>query len=308
MSERIGWIGLGVMGRWMASHIMDKGYTLSVYNRTASKCDVLRQKGAYVCQSPVEVARRSDIVFTMVSYPKDVEDVILGQNGVLEGMRAGGVVVDMTTSEPSLARKIAEQCRTKGILSLDAPVSGGDVGAKEARLSIMVGGDQDALNRVTPLFQAMGKNITYLGAAGSGQHTKMVNQILICNNMMGVVEGLLYGHRAGLDLKQVISAVGAGAAGSWSINNLGPRIVDRNFDPGFFVEHFIKDMGIALVEAKRMNIALPGLALANQLYLALQAQGHGRKGTHALMLALETLNGVQHNQQQQQQQAESKQQ
>jgi 3-hydroxyisobutyrate dehydrogenase len=210
----------------------------------------------------------------------------------LNGSKAGNVLVDMTTSEPSLAREIYTAAKAKGVGSVDAPVSGGDVGAKEARLSIMVGGDADVVESVRPLLECMGKTIVHQGPAGAGQHTKMVNQILIATNMIGVCEALLYGYKAGLDLKTALQSVGGGAAASWSLNNLGPRIMDRNFEPGFFVEHFIKDMGIALDEAKRMNLSLPGLALANQLYLAVQAQGYGKKGTHALMLALEHLSGI----------------
>ena len=202
------------------------------------------------------------------------------------------VLVDMTTSEPSLSREIFDAAKAKGVGAIDAPVSGGDVGAKNAALSIMVGGEADTIAAVRPLLECMGKTIIHQGPPGAGQHTKMVNQILIASYMIGVCEALLYGHKAGLDLPTVLQSVGGGAAASWSLNNLGPRIIDRNFEPGFFVEHFIKDMGIALDEAKRMNLALPGLALANQLYLAVQAQGYGRKGTHALMLALEHLSNV----------------
>jgi 3-hydroxyisobutyrate dehydrogenase len=198
----------------------------------------------------------------------------------------------MTTSEPSLAREINEAAKAKGVGSVDAPVSGGDVGAKEARLSIMVGGEKEAVDAVQPLFECMGKTIVHQGPAGAGQHTKMVNQVLIATNMIGVCEALLYGYKAGLDLNTVMQSVGGGAAASWSLNNLGPRIINRNFEPGFFVEHFIKDMGIALDEAKRMGLCLPGLALAHQLYLAVQAQGYGRKGTHALMLALEKIANI----------------
>ncbi|MBI2193527.1 MAG: NAD(P)-dependent oxidoreductase [Planctomycetes bacterium] len=289
---RIGWLGTGVMGRWMCEHCMNAGFQATVYNRTVSKTDPLRAKGARVAGSPREVAQDSDVVFSIVGFPADVREVILGPNGALSGLQAGGIVVDMTTSEPSLAKEIFEAARARGIHAVDAPVSGGDVGAREARLSIMIGGDAAAVKALDPLFRAMGKNISYMGPAGSGQHTKMVNQILIASNMVGVVEGLLYGYRAGLSLEAVIAAVGAGAAGSWSINNLGPRIIKRNFDPGFFVEHFIKDMGIALDEARRMGLSLPGLALANQLYLAVKAQGHARLGTHALALALERMNNV----------------
>jgi 3-hydroxyisobutyrate dehydrogenase len=198
----------------------------------------------------------------------------------------------MTTSEPALAVEIDQAARTKGVHSVDAPVSGGDVGARNAALSIMVGGDEDALERVRPLFELMGKTIVHQGGPGAGQHTKMVNQILIATGMIGVCEALLYGYRAGLDLERVLEAVGGGAAGSWSRANYGPRMLAGNFDPGFMVDHFVKDIGIALAEAKRMRLSLPGLALAEQLYVALQAQGGGRKGTHSLLLALASLSDV----------------
>src|SRR5438445_820059 len=289
---RVGWIGTGVMGRWMCQHLMTKGYQATVYNRSKEKTQPLVEAGAAWADSPKAVAERSDVVFAIVGFPKDVREVFLGPQGALAGSRAGMVLVDMTTSEPSLAREIYDAAKAKGVVSIDAPVSGGDVGAKNATLSIMVGGSADAVEAVRPLFECMGKTIVHQGPPGAGQHTKMVNQILIATNMIGVCEALLYGYKAGLDLKTVMQSVGPGAAGSWSLQNLGPRIIDRNFEPGFFVEHFLKDMGIALDEAKRMGIALPGLALANQLYVAVQAQGYGRKGTHALMLALEHLSNV----------------
>ncbi len=289
---RIGWIGTGVMGLSMCRHLMAKGYAATVYSRTKIKAKPLLDEGAAWGDTPKAVAERSDVVFAIVGFPPDVREVFLGPQGALAGSRAGTVLVDMTTSEPSLAREIYEAARTKAVGSVDAPVSGGDVGARNATLSIMVGGDGDAIDAVRPLLECMGKTIVHQGPAGAGQHTKMVNQVLIASNMIGVCEALLYGYKAGLDLKTVLQSVGGGAAASWSLNNLGPRIMDRNFEPGFFVEHFIKDMGIALEEAKRMNLALPGLALANQLYLAVQAQGYGRKGTQALMLALEHLSNV----------------
>jgi 3-hydroxyisobutyrate dehydrogenase len=211
---------------------------------------------------------------------------------MLAGSKSGNILVDMTTSEPSLAQEIDAACKAKGVYSLDAPVSGGDVGAKNAALSIMVGGDAQVFEAVRPLFECMGKTIIHQGGAGAGQHTKMVNQILIASNMIALCEGLLYGHKAGLDLPTVFKSVSVGAAGSKALEVLGPRIMDRNFEPGFYVEHFIKDMGIALEESKRMGLCMPGLALANQLYLALQAQGWGRKGTHALMLALEHIANI----------------
>jgi 3-hydroxyisobutyrate dehydrogenase len=238
------------------------------------------------------VAEASDVVFSIVGFPQDVRDVILGEDGALAGSKSGNVIVDMTTSEPSLAVEIAEAAQAKGVYAVDAPVSGGDVGAKNATLSIMIGGDKAVVDALGPCWQAMGKTIVHQGGPGAGQHTKMVNQILIATNMIGVCEALLYGYKAGLDLETVMQSVGSGAAGSWSLSNLGTRMMANNFDPGFFVEHFIKDMGIALAESKRMGLALPGLALAHQLYLAVKAQGHGRAGTHALMLALARLSEI----------------
>jgi 3-hydroxyisobutyrate dehydrogenase len=289
---RVGWIGTGVMGRWMCQHLMTKGYQATVYNRTKAKAQPLIDAGATWADSPKAVAERSDVVFAIVGFPKDVRETFLGPQGALAGSKPGAILVDMTTSEPSLAIEIHQAAKAKGVGSVDAPVSGGDVGAKNATLSIMVGGDKEVVDAVRPLFECMGKTVVHQGPPGAGQHTKMVNQILIASNMIGVCEALLYGYKAGLDLKIVLQSVGAGGAASWSLNNLGPRIIDRNFEPGFFVEHFIKDMGIALDEAKRMELSLPGLALANQLYLAVKAQGYGLKGTHALMLALEQLSNV----------------
>jgi 3-hydroxyisobutyrate dehydrogenase len=289
---RIGWIGTGVMGLSMCRHLMNKGYAATVYNRSRDKAKPLLDASAAWADSPRAVAERADVVFAIVGFPQDVREVFLGAQGALAGSRPGTVLVDMTTSEPSLAKEIYEKAKAKGVASVDAPVSGGDVGAKNAALSIMVGGDAQAVEAVRPLLECMGKTIVHQGPAGAGQHTKMVNQILIATNMIGVCEALLYAYQAGLDPKTVLQSVGGGAAASWSLNNLGPRIIDRNFEPGFFVEHFIKDMGIALDESKRMGLVMPGLALANQLYLAVKAQGWGRKGTHALMLALEQLSNV----------------
>ena len=240
----------------------------------------------------VAFAEASDVVFTIVGFVHDVRSVILGEDGVLAGCEPGNIVVDMTTSEPSLAVEIANKAAEKGVHSVDAPVSGGDLGARNAALSIMIGGDEQTVDSLRPCFEAMGKTIVRQGGPGAGQHTKMVNQTLIATGMIGVCEALLYGYRAGLDLPTVLESVASGAAGSWSLSNLGPRIIEGNFDPGFFVEHFIKDMGIALDEAKRMGLSLPGLALAHQLYLALAAQGHARDGTHALELALASLSGI----------------
>jgi 3-hydroxyisobutyrate dehydrogenase len=291
-TTRVGWIGTGVMGRWMCQHLLTHGYQATVYTLSREKAQPLLDAGATFADSPQAVAAQADVIFAIVGFPKDVREVFLGTTGALAGAKPGSVLVDMTTSEPSLAVEIAQAAQAQRVHALDAPVSGGDVGAKNAALSIMIGGEKAVVDAVTPLFACMGKTIIHQGGPGAGQHTKMVNQILISSNMVALCEGLLYGYRAGLDLETVFKSVSVGAAGSKALEVLGPRILARNFEPGFYVEHFIKDMRIALAEAERMNIALPGLALAKQLYAALQAQGYGRKGTQALLLALETLNGV----------------
>jgi len=288
---KIGWVGTGVMGRWMCQHVMDLGYQMTVYNRTKAKADPLVDDGATWADSPQAVANNSDVIFTIVGFPADVREVYFGGNGILAGAKAGSIVVDMTTTEPSLALEIYQKGQAQDTSSIDAPVSGGDVGAREAKLAIMIGGDEQAVKTIQPLFDAMGQNIVYQGGAGAGQHTKMCNQITIAGTMVGVCEALVYGAKAGLDLEVMLSTISQGAAKCWSLDNLAPRVLKRDFDPGFFVEHFIKDMGIALAEAKQMNLSLPGLALVHQLYLAVQAQGHGRLGTQALMLALEQMSG-----------------
>jgi len=289
---RVGWVGTGVMGSSMCGHLIDEGFPATVHNRTRSKAEPLLAKGAAWAGSPKEVAEQSDVVFTIVGFPRDVREVVLGERGALAGSGEGNILIDMSTSEPSLAIEIAEQAESRGVYSVDAPVSGGDIGAREARLSIMIGGDREAVEALQPCWEAMGKTIVHQGGPGAGQHTKMVNQTLVATTMIGVCEALLYAHKAGLDLDAVMESVAYGAAGSWSLSNLGPRIINNNFDPGFFVEHFIKDMGIGLDEAQRMGLVLPGLALAKQLYLAVQAQGHGRDGTQALQLALASLSDV----------------
>jgi 3-hydroxyisobutyrate dehydrogenase len=291
-STRIGWIGLGVMGRSMCAHLIDRGFSATVYTRTRGTAESVLAKGATWADTPKSVAEQSDVTFSIVGFPRDVCEVVLGPEGALAGCDVGNVLVDMTTSEPSLAVKIYEAAKAEGVASVDAPVSGGDVGAQEARLSIMIGGDADVVEALGPCWQAMGKAIVRQGGPGAGQHTKMVNQTLIASGMVGVCEGLLYAYKAGLDLETVMESVGSGAAGSWSLANYGPRMIGNNFDPGFFVEHFIKDMGIALAEANRMNLSLPGLALAHQLYTALRAQGGGGKGTHALQLAMASLSQI----------------
>ena len=289
---RIGWIGTGVMGSSMCGHLFSAGFAATVYSRTKQKAEALIAKGASWAASPKEVAQNSDVIFSIVGFPSDVREVMLGDEGALAGAKAGSVLVDMTTSQPSLAVEIYLAAKAKNVHSVDAPVSGGDIGARNAALSIMIGGDAEVVTALQPLWEAMGKTIVHQGGAGAGQHTKMVNQILIATGMIGVCEALLYGYKSGLDLPTVLKSVSSGAAGSWSLSNLGPRVIDNNFDPGFFVEHFIKDMGIALEESRRMGLSMPGLALAQQLYLAVKAQGFGRNGTHALMLALAQLAGV----------------
>jgi 3-hydroxyisobutyrate dehydrogenase len=276
----------------MCGHVLEAGFTVTVHSRTREKAEELLRRGAAWGETPKAVAQASDVVFTMVGYPSDVRSVFLGEEGVLAGCRAGNVIVDMTTSQPSLAAEIAEAAAAVGATSIDAPVSGGDVGAREARLSIMIGGDEETVEALMPCWREMGKTIVHQGGPGAGQHTKMVNQVVIASNMIGVCEGLLYAYRAGLDLETVMESVGSGAAASWSLSNLGRRIMENDFDPGFFVAHFVKDMGIALEESERMGLSMPGLALARQLYVALMAQGHGRDGTQALQLALASLSGI----------------
>jgi 3-hydroxyisobutyrate dehydrogenase len=279
------------MGASMCGHLIDKGYAVTLYTRTRAKAEPLLQRGATWADSPRAVADAADVVFTMLGFPDEVRTVYLG-DGIATHARAGQILVDMSTSEPALAREIAAAASAAGASAVDAPVSGGDVGAREARLSIMIGGDEAAVQKLEPLLSTMGKTIVRQGGPGAGQHTKMVNQILIASGMIGVCEALLYAHRAGLDAERVLSSVASGAAGSWSLSNYGPRILAGNFEPGFFVEHFIKDMGIALDEARRMKLSLPGLALAAQLYQSVTALGFGRKGTHALQLALAAMSGV----------------
>jgi 3-hydroxyisobutyrate dehydrogenase len=289
---RVGWVGTGVMGTSMCRHLLDAGCEVAVYSRTRERAEPLVAAGATWADSPAGAARDADVVFTMVGFPADVREVVLGREGVLAGAKPGAVVVDMTTSEPSLAREIHVAAGEAGMMSVDAPVSGGDVGARNATLSIMVGGEPQAVETVAPLLDVLGKTVIHQGPPGAGQHTKMVNQILIATGMIGVCEALLYGYRAGLDLETVLESVSTGAAGSWSLTNYAPRILEGDFAPGFMVDHFLKDMEIALGEARALNLALPGLALAHELYLALRAQGHGAKGTQALLLALARVSDI----------------
>jgi 3-hydroxyisobutyrate dehydrogenase len=294
-SQRIGWIGTGVMGLPMAGHLVEAGHSVTVSTRTKAKAQPLMDRGAQWADTPAACAEGADVAISMVGYPEDVEAVHLGPTGTLAASKRPSFIVDMSTSRPSLARRISEAAAAVGVASVDAPVSGGDVGARNATLSIMVGGDAKAVEAVRPLLEVMGGNVVHQGGPGAGQHTKMVNQILIATNMIGVCEGLLYAAGAGLDPFTVIESVGSGAAGSWSINNLAPRMIRRDFDPGFYVQHFIKDLGIALDESARMGLAMPGLALARQLYEAVRALDGGKGGelgTQALLRALERLNGL----------------
>ncbi|HEX3033667.1 MAG TPA: NAD(P)-dependent oxidoreductase [Thermodesulfobacteriota bacterium] len=289
---KIGWIGTGVMGASMCMHILEHGFKTFVFNRTKERAMRLLDAGAVWADSPKEIAEEADVIFTIVGFPSDVQEVYFSDNGILKGINVSKILVDMTTTSPSLVVEIYNKARQKGTSFIDAPVSGGDIGARNATLSIMLGGDKETVDVVMPLLNLMGKKIVYQGGTGSGQHTKMCNQIAAAGTMIGVCESLIYAYKAGLDVGTVLQSISEGAAGSWALSNLAPRILKRDFNPGFFVEHFIKDMGIVLDEARRMNLGLPGLALVNQLYIATKAQGHGRLGTQALYLALENISNV----------------
>ena len=285
----VGWIGTGVMGAPMARHLLEAGHQLQVFNRTRARAEGLLEKGARWCESPGEVGAGAEVVFLMLGYPDDVRETVLGDGALLEAMRPGTLLIDMTTSLPSLAVEIADAAADREVAALDAPVSGGDVGARNATLVIMVGGAEEAFERARPLLEVLGRIVTLQGGTGSGQHTKMMNQIAIASGMIGVCEALLYAHRAGLDVEQALETIKDGAAGSWSLSNYGPRLLRGDLEPGFKIEHFLKDLGIALSEARRMNLALPGTALAEQLYVAAASHGLATKGTQALALALSEL-------------------
>jgi 3-hydroxyisobutyrate dehydrogenase len=292
MSKAIGWIGTGVMGASMAGHLLDAGYDLRVHNRTKDKALSLIQQGAIWCESAADAAEGADVVFSIVGFPKDVAETFLGERGILATAKNGSVVVDMTTSEPSLAERIYETAKEKGIMALDAPVSGGDLGARNGTLSIMVGGEEEAFRQTKPLLEVMGENISWFGPAGSGQRVKMSNQILIATTMIGTVESILYAVRSGLEPNAVIDLIGSGAAGCWSINNLGRRIVKADYDPGFFIKHFVKDMTIALQDAERLGLKLPGLALAKKFYDQAVESGQENEGTQALYKVFESMSSA----------------
>ncbi|HDU3403943.1 TPA: NAD(P)-dependent oxidoreductase [Listeria monocytogenes] len=281
--EKIGFVGTGVMGSSMAGHLLEAGYEVLVYTRTKTKAEDLLEKGALWIKTPGELANKVDILISMVGYPKDVEELYLGENGFFENLAVGTVAIDMTTSSPALAKKMAEFGREKGIGVLDAPVSGGDIGAKNGTLAIMVGGSEDVFLKVKPIFDILGSSVILQGDAGAGQHTKMVNQIAIASNMIGVTEAIIYAEAAGLNPSSVLDSISGGAAGSWSLANLIPRVLKDDFSPGFFIKHFIKDMGIAISEAKQMGLELPGLTLAEKMYQTLAEQGLSEEGTQALI-------------------------
>ncbi|PCD08836.1 oxidoreductase [Peribacillus simplex] len=278
----IGFIGLGVMGKSMAAHLLKAGFEVFVYTRTKDKSSELLSQGAKWAAAPKEIAQKANVIISMVGYPSDVEEIYLGENGLIENGKQGTYLIDMTTSTPTLAVKIAEEAKKRGMESLDAPVSGGDIGARDAKLTIMVGGSSEAFEAVRPIFDILGSNVVHQGPAGSGQHTKMCNQIAIASNMIGVTEAISYAKKAGLDPDRVLRSISSGSAGSWSLSNLVPRMVEGDFEPGFYIKHFIKDMKIALDEAERMGMDAPGLSLSKSLYEGLAEAGEENSGTQAL--------------------------
>ena len=278
----IGFIGTGVMGNSMARNLLKAGYEVFVYTRTKEKADELIVEGAKWATTPREISQQTNVIISMVGYPSDVEEIYLGEQGLIENANEGTLLIDMTTSTPSLAVKIAKEAKRKGMHALDAPVSGGDIGARDAKLTIMVGGDHDSFEMILPILECIGSNIVHQGPAGSGQHTKMCNQIAIASNMIGVTEAISYAKRAGLDPDKVLQSISSGSAGSWSLSNLVPRMVKGDFEPGFYIKHFIKDMKIALDEVEKMGMEAPGLTLSKSLYEGLAEAGEENSGTQAL--------------------------
>ena len=291
-NKKIGWIGTGLMGNPMAGHLMNAGYQLNVFNRSRKKAENLIEGGAVWFDTPADLAHHSEIVFTMIGFPKDVEEVYFGEQGIFNVIKKGIVLIDMTTTKPSLAVKIAKEAEKLGAEFIDAPVSGGQVGAINGTLSIMIGGKKEVVDSVMPLFESFGKNMVYQGAAGAGQHTKMCNQITVAGTMIGVCEALIYGAKAGLDLDTMLSSISKGAAGCWTLDILAPKIVKADYSPGFTVDNFVKDLTIALEEAEAMRLSLPGLALVKQLYMTILAMGKGSLGTQSLYLALQKMAGM----------------
>ena len=286
----ISWLGTGVMGFPMATHLLQAGYEMRVFSRTRAKAEKLLEMGAQWADSPAEAAEASQVVLSMLGYPEEVEEVLLGENGVRDALGEGGIVVDMTTSSPDLALRIAREMERKKCFALDAPVSGGDVGAKNASLAIMCGGAREVFEQALPILEVLGERIRWFGEAGSGQRVKMANQILIASTMIGTVESLLYAQRSNLDLSQVIDLIGRGAAGCWSLNKLGPRMVRGDWAPGFYIKHFIKDMGIAMEDSKRMGLDLKGLELAMSFYEMAREENYEEDGTQALFKVLSKMN------------------
>ena len=288
-NQTLGWIGTGVMGLPMCGHLLSAGYPVRLNSRTRHKADTLLAKGAVWCESAARVAAASDIVFTMVGTPDEVREVYFAEHGVFAGLRAGSIVVDMGTTPPSLTVEISERARALHAHAVDAPVSGGDIGARNASLSVMVGGDEASVNTIRPLLDCMATTVAWMGAAGNGQHTKMANQLVVAGTMIGVCEALVYAARAEVDLDKLVAVISKGAASCWTLDNLAPRIIQDDDAPGFMVDHFVKDLGIALQEAAQMGLTLPGLELASELYRQLQRLGHGQSGTQALVHAIRQL-------------------
>ena len=284
---RVGWIGTGVMGASMCEHLLQEKFPLTVHSRTKSKAEGLLQQGAQWVDATTDIIDQADVVCTMVGFPNDVQQIYMGKNGLLAQARPGQLFVDFTTSDPGLAVEIAECAQERQAIALDAPVSGGDVGAKAGTLSIMVGGDASAFEALQPLFRTLGKVLVHHGQAGCGQHAKLCNQITIAGTMVGVCEALVYAQQAGLNGEKLLESIRQGAAGCWTLDHLAPKMLQQDFSPGFFVEHFIKDMGLALAAANRMGLLLPGLSVVHKLYQTVQSHGHGRSGTQALLVALE---------------------
>jgi 3-hydroxyisobutyrate dehydrogenase len=287
--KKIGWIGTGLMGNPMAKHLINAGYKLNVFNRSRLKAETLTELGATWFNTPADIAANSEVIITMIGFPKDVEEVYFGEQGILEKIKPGTILIDMTTTRPSLAIKISEEAAKAGADFIDAPVSGGQVGAINGTLSIMIGGEKEVVDSLLPLFEVFGRNVIYQGKAGAGQHTKMCNQITIAGTMIGVCEGLIYGAKAGLDLNGMLASISKGAAACWTLDVLAPKIVNGDYSPGFSVDNFVKDLGIALEEAEAMRLSLPGLALVKQLYMSILAMGNGALGTQSLYIVLRKL-------------------
>ena len=292
MFKKVGFIGLGIMGMPMAHNLLKAGFEVVAYNRTVSKAKALAKEGAKKADSPQELAKECPVIITIVSDTPDVEEVILGKNGVIEGTKPGSVVIDMSTISPKATQDIAARLKEKGVHMLDAPVSGGDIGAINATLSIMVGGDSEVFKRCQPIFEAMGKNIVHVGASGMGQTVKLMNQIIVVGNVNAVAEALVFGQKSGADLEKAINAVKGGAAGSWALSNLGPRILKRDFSPGFMIDLMQKDLNLVMGTAAEMKLPLPVTSLIHQMYYSLQFAGEGRNGTQALVKVLERIAGV----------------